>query len=148
MTLEEITTEACNRIVEDNPGCKDSKANRVFKNIMDGTVVTVSFVNARGENETNHVYFGRNETRAYRKYVDILQDVSTRERVWFFRFIELAGVGGVIAFFLVLVFSVLLSVLAFVNRDNSTILEVVKLSFTLILGFFFGSQTASQKRSP
>jgi hypothetical protein len=48
---------------------------------------------------------------------------------------------------LVLVFSVLLCVLAFISPDNSTILEVVKLSFTIILGFFFGSQTAGQKTS-
>jgi membrane-anchored glycerophosphoryl diester phosphodiesterase (GDPDase) len=94
------------------------------------------------------VYFGRDEVRVYRFFSDVLQAVSgTRERNWLFRLIELVGIGGVIALFLVLVFSVLLSALAFVNRDNSTILEVIKLSFTLILGFFFGSQTANKKAS-
>jgi hypothetical protein len=93
------------------------------------------------------VYFGRGETRVYRWHSDIIQSVSgARERVWFFRFIELAGVGGVIAFFLVLVFSILLCALAFFNPGvNPTILEVVKLSFTIILGFFFGSQSANKK---
>ena len=69
----------------------------------------------------------------------------SRERVWFFRFIELAGIGGVIAFFLILVFSILLCVLAFVPTANSTVLELVKASFTIILGFFFGSQSAGKK---
>ena len=69
----------------------------------------------------------------------------SRERVLFFRFIELVGVGGLIASFLVVVLAVLLFFLAWENPGESSIIEVVKLSFTIILGFFFGSQAASQK---
>ena len=116
---------------------------------MNGSVVTVSFVKADGQNDTNHVYFGREEIRYYKRYPDILVDVAgARERVWLFRFIELVGVGGVIAIFLVLVLTLLLCVLAFDSQANKEILEVVKLAFTLILGFFFGSQTTSQKTAP
>ncbi len=46
----------------------------------------------------------------------------------------------VIALILVVVFSVLLCVLAFTDTQaNPSVVEVVKASFTLILGFFFGS---------
>jgi hypothetical protein len=148
MTLDEMKTEAVTRIEVENPGCKGFKAARVYDHIMDGIVVLVAFMNAEGKDDSNCVYFGRGEVRNYRWVSDVLQAVSaTRERNWFFRFIELAGVGGVIASFLVLVFSILLFTLALVKPDNSTILEVVKLSFTLILGFFFGSQAANKKTS-
>jgi hypothetical protein len=147
MTIDEMKEKARLRIEADNPGCTGFKATRVYENVMDGTVVTISFMTAASKEDSNHVHFGRNEARVYRWHGDILAAVSgARERVWFFRFIELAGVGGVIAFFLVLVFSILLCALAFFNPNvNPTILEVVKLSFTIILGFFFGSQSAAKK---
>jgi hypothetical protein len=90
---------------------------------------------------------GRNDIRTFRWHSDVLNAISgTRERVWFFRFLELAGIGGVIAFILILIFSVLLCVLAFSSSTvNPSILEVVKLSFTVILGYFFGSQAAAKK---
>lgn len=85
--------------------------------------------------------------RVFRWTSDVLAAVAgTRERVWFFRFIELAGIGGVIAFILVLIFSLLLCALAFLNRTvDPSILEMVKLSFTVILGYFFGSQSSGQR---
>ena len=148
MTLDEMKEKARSRIEGDNLGCTGFKATKIFENILDGTVVTVTFTTAAGKEDSNHVHFGRNdELRVYRWYGDVLAAVSAaKERVWFFRFIELAGVGGMIAFFLVLVFSVLLCVLAFSSVSaNPTILEVVKLSFTVILGYFFGSQSAAKK---
>jgi len=148
MNHDEMREKARKRVEADNPACKDFKAARVFDNIMDGTVITVSFMSPAGKEDANHVHFGsRGETRVYRWHGDVLAAVSgARERIWFFRFIELAGIGGVIAFFLVLVFSVLLCALAFFNPNaNPTILEVVKLSFTIILGFFFGSQSGPKK---
>ena len=147
MTIDEMKEKARLRIEADNPGCTGFKATRVYENVMDGTVGTISFMTAASKEDSNHVHFGRSEARVYRWHGDILAAVSgARERVWFFRFIGLAGVGGVIAFFLVLVFSILLCALAFFNPNvNPTILEVVKLSFTIILGFFFGSQSAGKK---
>jgi len=52
--------------------------------------------------------------------------------------------GGLIAVILVIVFSLLLCVLAFSSTANTSIVEVVKLSFTTILGYFFGSQVAGK----
>ena len=147
MTLDEMKEKAKTRVETDNPACTGFKVNRVYENIMDGTVISVSFQTSAGKEDSNHIHFGRNEVRTYRWHGDIITAISTsRERIWFFRFLELAGIGGVIAFILVLIFSVLLCVLAFVNPNvNPSILEVVKLSFTIILGYFFGSQ-ASGKR--
>jgi hypothetical protein len=144
MKLDELRRKAMERVTTDNPEGIDFRVHKVYENIMDGTVISVFFKTPEGQEDSNHVHFGRNEVRVYRWHGDVLNAVSgTKERVWFFRFIELAGIGGVIAFVLVLIFSVLLCVLAFVKTPvNPTILEVVKLSFTIILGYFFGSQTA------
>ena len=106
MTLDEMKDKARARIETDNPGCTGFKVIRVFENVMDGTVVSVTFTTPAGKEDSNHVHFGRSEVRVYRWHGDILAAVAgSRERVWFFRFIELAGIGGVIAFFLVLIFS-------------------------------------------
>jgi len=147
MTLDELKEKARVRVESDNPGCSNFKASRIYENVMEGTVVTISFNAAGGKEDSNHVHFGRNQVRVYRWHGDVLAAVSAaRESIWFFRFIELAGIGGVIAFILVLIFSVLLCALAFFNPNvNPTILEVVKLSFTVILGYFFGSQAAAKR---
>jgi hypothetical protein len=117
---------------------------------MGGTLVTINFTNPNLKFDTDYVYFGRDgKINFYRWPAELCQAIATtRERSFFFHFIELAGVNGVIACFLVVLFALLLCVLAFVRWEiNPTILEVVKFSFTLILGFFFGSQTTSQKSS-
>jgi hypothetical protein len=146
MTLDEMKEKARERVQNDNPEGKDFKATKIYENVLGGTVVTVAF-SVAGKEESNHVLVGPEGLRIYRWHSDIIQAVSaSRERIWFFRFIELAGIGGFIACVLVLVFSALLCVLAFRSPDsNSTILELVKLSFTLILGFFFGSQSAGKR---
>jgi hypothetical protein len=146
MTIEEMKEKARTRVEQNNPGSNEFKPTRIFENIMNGTLVTVTFMTQAGKEDSNHVHFGPDEMRVYRWHGDVLADVSgSRERVWFFRFIELAGIGGVIAFVLVIAFSIMLCVLAFVPSTNSTVLEVIKASFTLILGFFFGSQSAGKK---
>jgi hypothetical protein len=147
MTIDEMKEKARARVEKDNPESKEFEASpRIFENIMNGTVVRVDFTTPTGNKDHNLVHFGPNEIRVYRFTSDVLRAVSgSRERIWFFRFIELADIGGVIAFFLLLVFSILLCVLAFVPNANPTVLDVVKLSFTIILGFFFGSQSAGKK---
>ena len=149
MTTEEMKEKAVAKVEADNsgPGYANFKAVRVFENIMEGTVVSVNFESPTRKDDSNQVYFGKNEIRTSRWPSDVLSAVSgSRERNWFFRFIELAGIGGVIAFLLVIIFSVLLCVLAFSTaKENSTVLEVVKLSFTVMLGYFFGSQTAAKR---
>jgi hypothetical protein len=146
MTLDEMKEEARARVEQDNPESTGFKVTRIFENIMNGTLVTVAFTTPTGKQDHNVVHFGPDGMKGYRWNSDVLAAVSvSRERVWFFRFIELAGIGGVIAFFLVLAFSILLCVLAFVPTANPTVLEVVKLSFTIILGFFFGSQSAGSR---
>jgi hypothetical protein len=147
LTLEEMEEEAVAKVEKDNQGSNQFRT-RTFENILNGTLVEVILITQKGEKAKNLVHFdpARPDRRVYKWASDVLWAVSwSRERVWFFRFIELAGIGGVIAFFLVLVFSILLCVLAFVPAANSTVLEVVKLSFTVILGFFFGSQSAGKK---
>jgi hypothetical protein len=147
MTLDDLKEKARARVETDNPESTNFKINKVYENLMDGTLISVSFQTSTGKEDFNHVHFGRNEIRTFRWHSDALNAVANyKERIWFFRFIELAGIGGVIAFILVLIFSILLCVLAFFNSNvNPSILEVVKLSFTIILGYFFGSQTAARK---
>jgi len=146
MTLDEMKEKARARVESDNPGNTKFKVSKVYENLMDGTLITISFVDTSGKEDSNHVHFGRNETRVYRWHSDALNAVANyKERVWFFRFLEFAGVGGLIAFVLILIFSVLLCVLALSNTNvNPSIVEVVKLSFTIILGYFFGSQTSGR----
>ncbi|MCH9026669.1 MAG: hypothetical protein IIA05_06075 [Proteobacteria bacterium] len=57
MNLDEIKEKARIRIEEDNPGSTDFKAIKVFDNIMDGKIVTVSFRTAAGEKDANHDHF-------------------------------------------------------------------------------------------
>jgi hypothetical protein len=143
MTLEEIKDKAVARVEMDNPGNTSFKISKVYEHLMDGTLITVSFLTSSGKEDSNHVHFGRDEVRVYRWHGDVLNAIANyKERVWFFRFLEVAGIGGVIAFMLILIFSVLLCVLAFSPAVNASIVDVVKLSFTIILGYFFGQTTA------
>jgi hypothetical protein len=149
MTLDEMKEEAKNRVEEQFPDGSNFSVKKVYENLMDGTLVSVEFQkpDSKGES-TAHVHFGSDETRFYRWHNDVLSAVANhKERSTFFRLLSLSGIGGVIALVLVVVFSVLLCVLAFTGTPaNPSIVEVVKLSFTIILGFFFGSQTGHKKQ--
>ena len=121
---------------------------KVLLNILDGTLVTVTYRNTENKEVIRHVLFDKNnEPKFYRYHSEILSDLSHhKERSWFFRFLQFAGVGGLIALILVLIFSVLIFVLAFSGKPaDPSITEVVKLSFTTILGFFFGQSTSRPK---
>lgn len=147
MNLEDMKEKAKVKVAEDNPDCKSFKFMRDFEPVLDGTIISIGFQTPGGKDDANHVWFGEGETRVYRWHSDIVAAVAaSRERRWFFRFIELAGIGGVIAFVLVLIFSLLLCFLAFIPaKTDPDILEVVKLAFTVILGYFFGSQSGVKK---
>ena len=145
MTLEEMKGKAVGRVEADNPDKKGFRVNKVYERLMDGTLITVSFQDSSGKEDSNHVHFGKDDNRVYRWHSDVLNTVANyKERLWFFRFLEMVGIGGVIAFMLVIIFSVLLCVLAFIPNANAAILDVVKLSFTIILGYFFGQTTAKK----
>jgi hypothetical protein len=147
MPREEMQEQAKIEVQSATPGSTDLRVAKIYENVLDGTLITVTFKNSSGNEERSHVHFGRKGTKFYRYNSDVLSDVSHhKERIWFFRFLEFAGMGGLIAFTLVLIFSALLCVLAFTSKDgSSSIMEVVKLSFTTILGFFFGSQAGGRK---
>ena len=144
LTHDEMKTEALKRVTANNPGMTPT-SSRVFENIMDGAVVGVFFKTKEGkENFELRVLWSRRGPglqMVFRRHSGRVRGTRAELALptywtrWH---------GGVIALFLVLAFSILLSILAFVPHD-STVLEVVKLSFTLILGFFFGSQTANKK---
>ena len=144
MTLDEIKTQAVEKIETDNPDATDVKVYKTYEHVMDGTLVSVSYKHG-GKEDYNHVHFGRDGTKVYRYNTDVFNAVANyTERSWFFRFLQLAGIGGVIAFILVVAFSGLLFVLAFVPTTNPSVVEVVKLSFSVILGYFFGQTTAKK----
>lgn len=148
MTLDEMKEEAKQRVKEQCPTGTDFTVKKVYENLMDGTLISVDFQKPNDEGDsTAHIHFGSDETRFYRWHSDVLNAVANhKERSTFFRLLSLAGIGGVIALILVVVFSILLCVLAFTSAPaNPTIVEVVKLSFTIILGFFFGSQTGHKR---
>ncbi len=145
MTLEEMKGKAVDRVEADNPSSTDFKVSRIYQPLMDGTLISVSFQNTVGKEDFNHVHFGKDDVRTYRWHGDVLNAAANyKERVWFFRFLEMAGIGGVIAFMLILIFAVLLCVLAFSPTVNNSIVDVVKTSFTIILGYFFGQTTAKK----
>jgi hypothetical protein len=95
-----------------------------------------------GNRAVNHVHFVNGRAQIYTNFGDVCHAVTRHQPNLFFRFLEFSGVGGAIASFLVIIFAVLLCVLALGARDaNSSILDIVKTSFTIILGYFFGSQS-------
>jgi hypothetical protein len=145
MTLAEIHDKAVAKVTEDNPGNTNFHVTKTYEHVMDGTLITVSFQNNANKEDSNHVHFGGDDIRVYRWHSDVLTAVANyKERIWFFRFLEVAGIGGVIAFMLVFVFSILLCVLAFSSNVNTSIVDVVKLAFTIVLGYFFGQTTAKK----
>ncbi len=148
MTLDEMKEEAKRRVEEAFPEGTNFRVKKVYEHLMDGTLVSINFQGQSGKEETAHIHFGSDETRFYRWHSDVLLAVTNhKERNPFFRLLTFAGVGGVIALTLVAVFSVLLSVLAFTGTPaNPTVVEIIKFSFTIILGFFFGSQTSHRKQ--
>jgi hypothetical protein len=146
MTRDEMTAKAVERVSADNPQGTNFKAYKVYESILDGTLVTVNFEQPARKDDSNQVHFGREGIRVFRWHSEVIDAISkAKERNPFFRLIELVGIGGVIAFILVLIFSILLCGLAIGNQNSATILEVVKMSFTIILGYFFGSQAAKGK---
>jgi hypothetical protein len=142
-----------NAIAMVKQNCPDGinfEVKSVYKNVMDGTLVAISFGKSSEKStctKTAYVHFGKEGKRYYRWHNALLNAIAShKERIFFFRLLELAGIGGVIALTLVVVFSILLSVLAFTTTTaNPSVVEVVNLSFTVILGFFFGSQTGHKK---
>ena len=147
MTLDEMKNEALKQVKASFPEGTDFRADRVFEHVMDGTLITIYFRSPSNKDEWAHVHFGSDETRFYRWSSDVFNAVANyKERNAFFRLLALTGIGGVIALILVVIFSILLCVLAFTTSPtNPSVIEVVKLSFTVILGFFFGSQTGHKK---
>ena len=142
--IDEMKKEAIQRVEENNPNCSDPKIDNVYTHIMDGTLISVAFKSSSGNQVLNHVYFGK-ETWTYQDYKEVLTEISGTKEGWLFRFVEVAGIGGLIAFLLILIFSVLLFVLIFYDKADTSIIDVVKLSFTTILGYFFGSHTSTKK---
>lgn len=142
---DEMVKEAKRIVEENNPKMKGGET-KVYDDFMDGTLITVSFLDSAKKKDSNHVHFDRDGApRVYRWHSDVMLAVSHyKERIWFFRFLEFAGMGGFIAVILIVVFSALLAGLAVSNPTNTSIVEIVKLSFTTILGYFFGSQSASK----
>lgn len=147
MTLDEMKEQAKAQVEVANPDLTNLRLSKVYENLMDGTLFTFSFRDSSGKEEYNHVHFYKDQSRFYRYHSEVLNAISNyKERSFFFRFLEHAGIGGLIAVILIIVFSSFLGVLAFSKPDiASSVVEVIKLSFTTILGFFFGSQAASRR---
>ena len=137
--------EALKRIPDAND-ITEPQAGNVYHNFLDGVLVSVTFKDKQGKQSWSYVHFRDSESRFYRTSSEVMNTVDTyRERIWFFRFLEFAGTGGLIAFMLVLIFSVLLCLLAFSTTEaNSQIVDVIKTSFTIILGYFFGQASGKK----
>ncbi len=129
-----------------NPGSKDHTISNIYENFLGGTLIAVTFKMNDGKDATNHVLLATDTVTVYRVFHDVCSAVSSyKERRWFFRLLEFAGMGGVIGLTLVIIFSILLSILALWGKDaNPSLIEIVKISFTMILGYFFGSQTTKR----
>ena len=66
MTLDELKEKARTKVENDNPGNTNFKVSRVFENLLDGTLISVTFQNSAGKEDSNHVHFAKNEVRTYR----------------------------------------------------------------------------------
>jgi len=148
MTQDEMKQAALRQVKDTYPDVTETETKQVYPNFLDGTLVAVSYKNKEGT-QWSYVHFGGGEPIFYRYNSEVMAKVANyKESSWFFRFLEFAGIGGLIAFTLVLIFSLLLGALAIMSKPDSathsTIVEVIKLSFTIILGYFFG-QASSRK---
>ena len=142
MTTKELEKLAVTEVLTANPGGDGYAAINTYSNVMDGALVEVQFVTREGVRAINHVYFGKKEVGVFRSFHEVCAAMANhKESSFFFRLLSSTGVGGLIALILIGVFSVLLSVLAMTNSTpNQSVIEVIKLSFAIILGYFFGSQ--------
>ncbi len=140
--LGEMQKEAVTLVQRWNPGCRNAVSGDSYNNFLGGMLIDVEFMTIMEQPAINHVHFVNGRVRIYTKFGDVCEAVINFQPNWFFRFLDFAGVGGAIASFLMIIFGVLLCILAVGVRDaNSSILDIVKLCFVIILGYFFGSQT-------
>ncbi|MDD5125818.1 MAG: hypothetical protein PHT85_14675 [Methylovulum sp.] len=132
---------AIERVKAANPGSSHFSVTNTYFNIMDGILVEVGFKTQEGTSAWNHVHFGKNIS-VFRLFHEVCTAmVAYKETSFFFRLLSLTGVSGLIALCLIGVFSVLLCIMALSSTTpNPSIIEVIKLSFAIILGYFFGSQ--------
>lgn len=137
-----LEKEAIEAVRVTNPHGTGHHIVNAYSNIMDGTLIEVQFTTAEGVAAINHVLLRRGAHEVYRTFHEAcLALASHKERSFFFRLLNAIGVGGLIALILIIVFSILLCFLALTNgTPNQSIIEVIKLSFAIILGYFFGSQ--------
>jgi hypothetical protein len=121
MTLDDMKEKAIAITKDNNPDKNNFEINNVYENFMDGALISIAFTkdltvnkDAPGNKDFNHIYFASDGTvRRYRWHNEVLTAVDNyKERIWFFRFLEFAGMGGLIAVILIIVFSLLLVVLA------------------------------------
>jgi len=144
MNIENMKKNAVKKVEEKNLESRDFRSAEVYENFLGGTLIDVEFKDREGHEALNHVYFeNEKEPEVYRRFEGICKAVCNyKERRLFFRFLELVGIGGLIVLALTIIFSILLSVLAIWGKDtNPSIIKIVEVSFTLILGYFFGSQS-------
>ena len=66
MTLDTLKENAKNTAKKYLSDGKDFTVKKVVENLMDGTLITVSFKSSSGSGETCHIHFGRDGTRFYR----------------------------------------------------------------------------------
>jgi hypothetical protein len=148
MTTKELEKIAVNEVLAANPGSTDWEAKNTYENVMDGVLIEVQFTTKEGFRPAiNHVHIRQGRMEVFRSFHEVCAAVAAhRDKSFFFRLLGFTGVGGLIALTLIGVFSILLSVIALTNSTpNEGVIEVIKLSFALILGYFFGSQ-GSRKR--
>jgi hypothetical protein len=147
MTEEDWKDQALYRIPA-SLNITDLRGGHVYHAFLDGVLVTVTYNDEDKQSKPtwSYVHFRDSESRFYLTSSEVLNTVDTyKERIWFFRFLEFAGTGGFIASMLILIFSVLLCLLALTTSEAKTqIVDVVKVSFTIILGYFFGQASGKK----
>ncbi len=145
MNEQELGKRAEELVKEKNElSIKGVHAGKTYRDFLGGVLVDVTFQDKNGKESINHVYFPENNGEPIVKitFSEVCEIVSRhREQSLFFRFLEFAGIGGLIALVLTGIFAILLFILAvWIHAVDPAILEIIKMSFTLILGYFFGSQ--------
>lgn len=147
MTLNDMKVEAISRVQSEFIDGENFKVQKHYEDVMDGTLITIQFNKIGSQKEElTHVHFSKEGAKNFRWHSDVLVAISNhKERNFFFRLLSFSGIGGFIALSLTIIFAILLCVIAISEKPaNPSVLEVVKLSFTVILGFFFGSQATKK----
>jgi hypothetical protein len=134
----ELTDRALKAVKARVPKAKNLSA-RSTSEFLDGTLVTIDYVDAEGEDDTQFVFFHNNTMRVMEFPEDVVEVVKENVKYSFFHrmaysLLNIGGISGLIA--IIIVFAMLAMMFAGIKVDENW-----WRIFTLVIGFYFGNVT-------